>query len=368
MMDFDFTTTPWTVNIVKKGTTVTAEGRLSRNVQSATITYDDSEQVTRVWYQKFNNNKDGEWVYKDAGTASKYGIIEGTVRTSSDMTDDEINLTVNTFIQEHQNPRVSVSLEMEELSQITGESMDKLLIGKMCRLAIPEYNIVLQDNITSISWSDLCNIPKSVTVTLGDEEDTVVTFLHNLDSRGGGGGGGGRAKDEEEEKWQEYRTSIEKTDMKIELQAIKVNEDNEILKKAGLRLTADGTLIYASDIENSIGSKIQTQADRISLVVVGHGKDAKVNAAQIVLGINNQTGSYIKLKADKINLSGYVTVSKLEAVEAKFNNLISGKASATVINAGSIKTGTLRVGGVLYHEMSKWIEGVGFINYLGHGA
>ena len=48
MMSFDFSTSPWTVNIVAKGTTVAAEGRLSRNVTYAKVIYDDTELCTRA--------------------------------------------------------------------------------------------------------------------------------------------------------------------------------------------------------------------------------------------------------------------------------------------------------------------------------
>ena len=47
IMSFDFSTTPWTLNFVKKGTSVVSQGRLARNVTSAEITYDDSELCTR---------------------------------------------------------------------------------------------------------------------------------------------------------------------------------------------------------------------------------------------------------------------------------------------------------------------------------
>ena len=61
-----------------------------------------------------------------------------------------------------------------------------------------------------------------------------------------------------------------------------------------------------------------------------------MNAASIVVGINDQKGSYIKLKADKIDLQGYVTASQLNATNAKINNLTSGATTAS-----SLKTNLL---------------------------
>ena len=365
MMAFDFTTSPWTVKIVKKGTTVTAEGRMARNITSATISSDDTELCTRVWYQTFNAKKEGTWTHKDADTKSTYGIVEGTVRTSSDMTAEEINATVNAYLNAHKNPRTSVSIQGVELNQITGIELDRMECGKLFRLAMPDYQITVEDHISSVTWDDVYGDPHNMLVNIGSEEDTVPTFLHNLDSKGRGGGGGGQAADQQEAEWMEYYTEFQQGKEEISATATRVNKANEILEQAGMRLNSKGVLIYSSDNKNNVGSLIGVQANRISLVVTGEGKNAKVNAASIVAGVNNQSGSYVKIKADKINLSGYVTASKFSALEGKFEKLLTGNQSVTLLNAGSIKTNTFRLGGSIVTKMSKYIDGVGYINYLG---
>lgn len=299
MMAFNFATNPWTVSIVKKGTEVTAEGRLTRNVTSATVSYDDTELCTRVWYESYTK-KNGEvtssWKSKDADTIGKYGVIERDISTSSDMTTDEINTVVNTFLSEHKKPRVSVSIEGVELSQITGESMDKISLGKMYRLVIPEYNVVVEDIVVGLSWDDLYNKPMDIFVDVGDQEDTVVTFLHNLDAKGSGGGGGGGGKKKEEEKWKEYKTNYYKDDYRIDLNAQKLNRANDILEQAGLELNSKGVLIYARE-GNTIGSQIKVLKDNIDLKVSKNG----------VVSAINLSPEKITIQAKKIDLNGYVT-------------------------------------------------------------
>lgn len=390
MMQFDFSKRPWVVSIVKKGTVVEAEGRLSRNVTSAKISYDDTELCTRAYYEAYSKDKKGNvvgtWKYKDADTLKKYGVIEREISTSSDMTDAEISTVVNTYLSEHKNPKVSVSIDGLELSSITKESLDKFVLGKLFRLAIPEYNVVLEDNITYVSWDDVYSLPRSVTIRIGNEMDTVVTFLHNLDSTGSGGGGGGGGRKKEEEKWKEYETHITQTDYLIDLNATRVNRANEILEKAGLSINSKGVLIYATDkknknllssklnvlsdkittsvknakeglesritqtagsletkitnSENRSKSRIKQQSDRIDIVVEGTGKDAKVKTASIVAGINDQEGSFVKISASKINLSGYVTMSDLESTNASISNLINGTTIAQKIKASIIEATT----------------------------
>ena len=81
MMTFDFSTSPWTVSIAEKSNTVTAEGRLSRNIISAQIRKDDKDLCTRVYVRglpKPEGQEDDEDAvgYMDADTISTYGIVE----------------------------------------------------------------------------------------------------------------------------------------------------------------------------------------------------------------------------------------------------------------------------------------------------
>ena len=118
-------------------------------------------------------------------------------------------------------------------------------------------------------------------------------------------------------------------------------------------ITAEVT--RATEKEGTLTSQISQQADKISLVVTGDGENAKVNTAEIVAGINGQTGSYVKIAADTINLSGYVTATSLNAVDAKIDNLTSGATTATSLktNLLSASTGfTYQNHSVSYHTVT----------------
>ena len=344
-MDFDFTTSPWTIKFTKKSTSVNAEGRLARNVTSATISSDDTELCTRVWYQTFNSKGEGTWKYKDADTKGTYGIVEGVVRTSADMTTDEINATVNAYLNDHKKPRTNVSIQGVELYKITSVGLDKMTLGKLYRLALPDYGITVEEHINNIVWNDVYGDPMDMTVNIGSEEDTVVTFLHNLDSKGRGGGGGGRAADIHLTDTKKFYTDFYKDDKRIDLIATELDDAGEILRQAGMKLNSKRVLIYATDNSKNLMSYINTQAKRIDLVVTGTGKNAKVNTAKIVAGINDQGGSYVKIKADKINLSGYVTMSEFKADHAYIDNLRNGHATIGTVTIGTCNCTRLHFGG-----------------------
>ena len=370
MMKFDFTTTPWTLNIVKKGTKVVSEGRITRNVESAQVVPDWSTLVTRVWYQTWKEDADGNvtgtWVSKDADTLKTYNnrVVERRLDTTSNMTAEEISQMVNTYIQAHKHPRTSVSINARELWHITGEKVDKFVVGDLFRLAIQKYSLTLELNIISIVWQNVYDDPDSVIVHLGEEEDTVTTFLHNLDATGegisgGSGGGGGRARQNDE--WKEYRSHWEVQDNKIEGYVQRVDKSEKILEQAGLQINSKGVLIYADNgSKNSLYSRfkvtndaitqevkdrtkltdtfkaqIKTESRKISMVVEEKNGVNVIKSASIITAIN-EDGSSILLKADKINLQGYVTMTTFSGLEGTVNNLAAGTFTGVGIRCGSL--------------------------------
>ena len=73
MLTYNFSTIPWKLNVKNKPTVAQAQGRLSRNVKSATVTRDDSEMFNRVYAQK----KDGKYGKIDAPAYWKIRMRSG---------------------------------------------------------------------------------------------------------------------------------------------------------------------------------------------------------------------------------------------------------------------------------------------------
>lgn len=93
--------------------------------------------------------------------------------------------------------------------------------------------------------------------------------------------------------------------------------------------------------EAGLSSRITQNANKVSIVV---DDDNNLKTASIVAGINDQEGSYIQIKADAINLSGYVTASQLAATNATIDNLMSGNTTAAWIKANQGNIPSLTVG------------------------
>ena len=107
-----------------------------------------------------------------------------------------------------------------------------------------------------------------------------------------------------------------------------------------IRVTSSSITSYVNSENTKQNSKITQLTNRISLVVTDKGT---LNTAEIVAGINGQSGSYVKIKADKINLSGYVTASELKATNAYIDRLTNGQANMTKVWSNTISTGSIQI-------------------------
>ena len=215
--------------------------------------------------------------------------------------------------------------------------------------------------------------PTANAPTIGDYIPNIIYINRETENfaTGGGkgvkggksGGGGGRTRSDK--KKGEFETEISQNERNIILEARQVDENRDIIKAAGMSIDPiTGVIVYAEDVKNGIGAnfkvqsnaitaevnsrksedeqlrgQIRVQANKISLVVTERDGRSVVNTASIVLGINNDHGSYIKLHADTVDLGNYATVGELNATKATINNLITGQSTFSSLVAASASLG-----------------------------
>ena len=249
MITFDQTVTPWTLNVVARPSSVTAEGRLSRNIESVEISRDDSDLCTRVYIDGYSGHID------DLTAQAQYGIIEHRM-SETGYTSSQAQNIAQAYLNAHKEPKLSVTINAQDLSAITGETLDEIKIGKRYRLTIPEDNVVIEQIVVGMHYDDVYGNPKAVQVTLADDPDDVVNYLKKQRKSGAGAS---RKKDEE----------------------------------------IDG-----------IKAELVKHSNDIGLVVTETVGGAVVNTASIVASINS-SGSSVVISADHVDLQGYVTATSL---------------------------------------------------------
>ena len=199
IMTFNFTTSPWTVSVEQKSDTVTAEGRLSRNIAEAVVRRDDKDLCTRVYVKglpKPTGREDDENAigYMDADTLSLYGIVEKQTG-SGNLTQEQAELVATAYLNAHKNPKLSVEIDGDDLSELTGETLDSFRCGKKFRLVVPDDNLIIEDYITKVSFSDVLSPVASIVI--GEDLDPAINFLQDQASKSKSSGRGAKRQERE---------------------------------------------------------------------------------------------------------------------------------------------------------------------------
>lgn len=305
MMTFDQSTMPWTLNVVHRPTTVSGEGRISRNVASAKISEDDTELCTRLY---------GDFGHIDADTIGMYGVVEKYAEKDDDETDAEYLESARRYLELHKQPIISITIDLLDLQQITGEALDGVTIGALYRLALPKYGETYQQTVVALNWGSVYGNPGAVSVSLAHEEKTLSTGVAASNAR----------------------SKRERTRMQTRFVQTRrwMTETGEILHEAGLEFDSEHVLLFAKDVGalGEMHSSINVQAGQIALKV---SKDGVISAI-------NVTPEAIKIQAQKINLEGYVTATEFEAEKvARAEEIQTANLGATSIYTGSISTSVL---------------------------
>ena len=305
---YDFSTYPFKLSIKPKSTDVQCEMRMDRNIQSLKKTIDRTRMFTRFYPigSKDLHISGGGYVEKNANL---YGVVCKTETDQTKKTEAELTAWANERLNNHAEPIVTVTVSGIDMSEATGEALDKLTLGTVCRMPLPEYGTTLTERITQLSWSDKIADPESVSITLANQVEDVASIVNQL-AKSAGGGGRAAAKDaKEDHAW--LVDTEEKAGMLAEAVA-GPGADKDWSRVSSI--FADGTGLHAQ-VTYAEGEivKHQTRLDQnersIGMVVeVRNGKEM-IKAAEIVASVNKGSGN-IKLKADHIDIDGLV--EKLE--------------------------------------------------------
>lgn len=156
----------------------------------------------------------------------------------------------------------------------------------------------------------------------------------------------------------EVSTEVDKLEAKIQVNAdaitLKASQTDVNSKTANLQsqITVANNQIELKASKTDVNSQvanleaaIQVNADAIT---------TKVSAGEIASSIN-QTAQEVKIAARKIDLSGYVTASELNAVSASINNLTSGSTTATHLrtSAFTVTASSFSLGGSTYTSATR---------------
>lgn len=336
ILTFDFSTTPWTVSIAPLETTPSCECRLSRNTSSATITRDCSEMVTRVKAAQLDGG------YMESANYKGRFRITRPLGVDEDAEAGQVKAYAQKYLKEHDHPQISVEISAVELAKRTGESVDAFSPGKMCRIALADWNYTADQRLITASYNDLVADDENVTLTLSTSPRSLAFDLAKMqkaassvqDWRTSAGirsrsGGGGTVINQLEKSYTYSKDIDGKLTTFQNYVGIQLGEQQAqiSLKASQSALDAQGQRLSKAEVAiDGANAAISLKASQTTVDALGQRVNSAEVAidganAEIALKVNkngvisaiNLTSEAATIQASKINLQGYVTASQLSA-------------------------------------------------------
>jgi len=205
---FDFTTTPWTLSLAALPTATACGVRLSRNIESMSISATDQEMCNRL-IVSYTPTSGSQTVttYNNTASQTAYGIIVKT----ADIKQEELpaGTTVEQYAQrilaERAQPVVSVSISGVDLYRQTGDDYDKIQLGTLCSAVIEGYG-AMTERVVALSWTDALGEPDRVRFSLSNALSPFTENMSILKATAKGLAGMGAAAKEDLDKWSKVVT------------------------------------------------------------------------------------------------------------------------------------------------------------------
>ena len=411
MFTFDQSTFPWTLNFVARNSDVLSEFRLNRNTENCVITEDDADLCTRLYLSVTSETNDDEghgtyidegyFTYNDTTAQADFGIVCKTAGVNQEdfASQAALEAWVAAYFGRHNKPGVQITIDGVELNKLTGESIDEVHLARICRVALPEYSCTFNERIVSVNYPDALRKPTYVRNSLANKrqtaEDAFSEIKKTASSASKSAGGAGRAAHNDATYFRRtigdtangLYSRIEQTAYYIRAEVVDVAnglysriEETASYIRAEVANTANGlysrieeTASYIrSEVANTacnIRSEITQTASEWSAKISGVvDSSGNVTIASIVAGVNAQDGSFVKISAGKIDLSGYVTMTDFNSTKGHVDNLTGGTVVEDFCKAkllvGTTVTATntfTHDGDTIYKRNMLWTSGGGAI-------
>lgn len=379
--EYDLTELPFKLHIVKKSDDVASELRASRNLVALRRVVDRAGMYTRFYPVGARNiHIAGDYVSKNEDV---YGVIAHTETDQSIRSKEMLRAWAEDKLSRHAEPSVSITATALELSRATGEPLDALTLGRVCRVPLPEFGTTILETISRLSWSDKIRQPENVTVTLANELIDVASILKQTSGSGSRNAGGSAQSQEEDHAW------IEDTVDHVLIVAEAVAGTDEAGNVDWSRVASimvDGTGIYqrvvktegdmvtaqteitanenaitleaqrAQDAEGSLSSRITVEAGRITSEVTRATEAEGTLSSRITQTADEISAEVTRATGAEGLLSGRITVAS-----DKVSLVVKENAGEYVVDSASIVAGINSQTGSYVEIKAKYIDLDGYV-------
>ena len=366
--EYDFSVYPFRLHVRRLSSEIGSEMRMSRNITTLKKTIDRSRMYTRFYPIGKNNKKLSGNGYVSRNEAL-YGTVSKTEVDQTLTTDAQLTAWANERLSRHAEPAVTVTVSGLELSEATGEPLDHFVIGRKCRIPLPEFSTAITERVTVLNWRDKLSDPESVTVTLANELQDVAKILRQQSASGGRSARAGAKEAEEDHAW--FVDTTTKVEMVAEGIA-GVDADGKPNWSRVSQLTVDGNGIDArvtvaegglvnhearittnernitAEVSERISAitevsgRVDVNSQYVGMVVEKRAGKLVIKSAQIVAAINDDGSSSAVINADHVYISGNTKLSGALTIEdgalriTRAATFGSGTGNLVQINNGKV--------------------------------
>ncbi len=282
---YDTTVYPFRLLIIQKNNSVFSEMRCGRNIKTIKKTVDKSGMFTRFYpIGKDDLHIDGDFVEMNS---YQFGVISKVDTDASIDNKDELRRWAAEQLEIHSRPTVTIDVDGFELADATGESLDSLTLGRVCRVPMPEYSMTFEERIVSIQYPDKLRQPNVVKVTLSNNRTDVMKVIADAMKKSSGGGRKAAVQQKEDHAW------FVDTDEKVGMVAESIVGTGDGVWKRISSLVVDGEGIHAKVQKNE--GDIVTAFTRID-----QNENRIILEAQRATGAESALSSSITVEAGRI--------------------------------------------------------------------
>ena len=334
--EYDLSALPFKLHVRKKSDALGCELRGSRNLSSVRYSVDRSGMYTRFYPVGARNlHIDGDYVSRNEAL---YGVVCHTETDQSITKKELLKAWAEDQLNRHAEPLVTVSLTALDLSAATGEPLDRIRLGFICRVPLPAYGTVITERVTKLAWPDKIREPEKVNVTLANQPVDVANLIKQLSSSGSRNSGGGAKAAEEDHAWIEdtsdhvalvaeaiigkdgdgvdwSRVSEIVVDGEGIHQRVVKTEGELVVAQSRIDLNENRILLETTraetaekDLNRTLSAKITVEANRITQEVTDRRNGDDVLSGRITVEANRITQEVTDRTNADTTLSGKITV------------------------------------------------------------
>lgn len=191
--DFDTSSTPWTVSLLRADTVPGCGIHYMRNMVGVEKSMDASTLVTRLYLLGYGEgvnqltirDVNGGVPYIDADTADRWGV-KASVYADTRIEDAATLMARGRALLERlKNPYISYTASAVDLTRLTGQAWDTHMPGKLVRVTDSEHGLDFAARIVAISKSDVRGRPGEIDITIANAPRDAADSINTLADRMG---------------------------------------------------------------------------------------------------------------------------------------------------------------------------------------